>query len=175
MFYGSPGTGTTQHLAGALFAAVAKVNLQHVPTKGGAVVSTMVLGKHIDLAFESPPLMLGLVQGGRLRALATTGPERFFALPDVPTIAETIPGYEATSWLGVAGPPKLPADIVKRLHAAVGAVLQEPELIEKYRALGTLPLASTPEGFRQRVADDVAKWTKVADQAGIKRIGAAQQ
>jgi tripartite-type tricarboxylate transporter receptor subunit TctC len=175
MFYGSPGTGTTQHLAGALFAAMAKVNLQHVPTKGGAVVSTMVLGKHIDLAFESPPLMLGLVQGGQLRALATTGPKRFFALPDVPTIAETIPGYEATSWLGVAGPPKLPADIVKRLHAAVGAVLHEPELIEKYRALGTLPLASTPEGFRQRVADDVAKWTKVVDQAGIKRIGAAQQ
>jgi tripartite-type tricarboxylate transporter receptor subunit TctC len=174
MFYGSPGTGTTQHLAGALFAAMANVNLQHVPTKGGAVVSTMVLGKHIDFAFESPPLMLGLVQGGQLRALATTGPTRFFALPDVPTVGETIPGYEATSWLGVAGPPKLPADIVKRLHAEIGAVLQEPELIEKYRALGTLPLASTPEGFKQRVAADVAKWTKVVDRAGIKRIGATQ-
>jgi tripartite-type tricarboxylate transporter receptor subunit TctC len=171
LFYGSPGVGTTQHLAGALFAAMTKASLQHVPTKGGAVVSSMLLGKHIDLAFESPPLMLGLVQGGKLRALATTGPKRFFALPDVPTVAETISGYEATSWLGVAGPPKLPADIVKRLQTELNALVEEPEVIEKFRLVGTLPLASTPEGFKQRVATDVAKWTKVVADAGIKRIG----
>ena len=174
MFYGSPGAGTTQHLAGALFTAMAKVNLQHVATKGGAVVSTMLLGKHIDLAFESPPLMLALVQGGQLRALATTGPTRFFALPDVPTIGETIPGYEATSWLGVAGPPKLPADIVKRLHTELTALVEEPEVIEKFRVLGSLPLASTPEGFKQRVAADVGRWTKVVTDAGIKRVGPGQ-
>lgn len=173
MFYGSPGVGTTQHLAGALFSAMAKANLQHVPTKGGAVVSSMVLGKHIDLAFESPPLMLGLVKAGKLRALATTGSTRFFALADVPTVAETIPGYEATSWLGVAGPPRLPADIVKRLHAEITEVLKEPELIAKYHALGALPLSSTPEGFKERVATDIAKWSKVVADAGIKRIGAA--
>ena len=174
MFYGSPGTGTTQHLAGALFAAMTKANLQHVATTGGAVVSTMLLGKHIDLAFESPPLMLGLVQSGKLRAVATTGPTRFFALPDVPTVAETIPGYEATSWLGVAGPPKLPADVVKRLQTELNALVGEPEVIEKYRVVGTLPLASTPEGFRQRVATDVGKWTKVVADAGIKRVGSGQ-
>jgi tripartite-type tricarboxylate transporter receptor subunit TctC len=174
MFYGSPGTGTTQHLAGALFAAMAKVNLQHVATKGGAVVSTMLLGKHIDLAFESPPLMLALVQSGKLRALATTGPTRFFALPDVPTVAETIPGYQATSWLGVAGPPKLPADIVKRLQTELNALVEEPEVIEKFRVVGTLPLASTPEGFKQRVATDVGKWSKVVADAGIKRVGSGQ-
>jgi tripartite-type tricarboxylate transporter receptor subunit TctC len=174
MFYGSPGAGTTQHLAGALFAAMAKVNLQHVATKGGAVVSTMLLGKHIDFAFESPILVLELAKSGQLRALATTGPKRFFALPDVPTVGETIPGYEATSWLGVAGPPKLPADLVKRLHAEIAAVLAEPEVVEKLRVLGTLPLASTPEGFKQRVAADVAKWSKVVADAGIKRVGADQ-
>ncbi len=174
MFYGSPGTGTTQHLAGALFAAMAKANLQHVPTKGGAVVSTMLLGKHIDFAFESPILVLELVKSGQLRALATTGPTRFFALPDVPTVGETIRGYEATSWLGVAGPPKLPADIVKLLHAEIAAIMQEPEVVEKLRVLGTLPLASTPEGFKQRVAADVAKWSKVVTDAGIKRVGAGQ-
>jgi len=152
---------------------MAKANLQHVPTKGGAVVSSMVLGKHIDLAFESPPLMLGLVKGGKLRALATTGSTRFFALADVPTVAETIPGYEATSWLGVAGPPRLPADIVKRLNAEITEVLKEPELIAKYYALGALPLSSTPEGFKERVATDIAKWSKVVADAGIKRIGAA--
>lgn len=174
MFYGSPGAGTTQHLAGALFAAMAKVNLQHVATKGGAVVSTMVLGKHIDFAFESPPLMLGLVQSGHLRALATTGPTRFFALPDIPTIGETMPGYEATSWLGVAGPPQLPADIVKRLHTELTALVEEPEVIEKFRVLGSLPLASTPEGFKQRVAADVGRWTKVVAETGIKRVGSGQ-
>jgi tripartite-type tricarboxylate transporter receptor subunit TctC len=171
MFYGSAGAGTTQHLAGALFAAITKVDLQHVPTKGGAVVSTMLLGKHIDFAFESPILVLELVRGGQLRALATTGPERFFALPDVPTVGEAISGYEATSWLGVAGPPKLPAEIVKRLHAEIAAVLEEPEVVEKLRVLGTLPLASTPEGFKQRVAADVAKWSKVVTDTGIKRLG----
>jgi tripartite-type tricarboxylate transporter receptor subunit TctC len=174
MFYGSPGAGTTQHLAGALFAAMAKVNLEHVATKGGSVVSTMLLGKHIDFAFESPPLMLALVQSGQRRALATTGPTRFFALPDVPTISETILGYEATSWLGVAGPPKLPTDIVKRLHTELAALVQEPEVIEKFRVLGSLPLASTPEGFKQRVAADVGRWTKVVADAGIKRVGASQ-
>ncbi len=147
MFYGSAGPGTTQHLAGALFAAMAKVDLQHVATKGGAVVSTMLLGKHIDFAFESPILVLELVRSGQLRALATTGLTRFFALPDVPTVGETIPGYEATSWLGVAGPPKLPADIVKRLHAEITAILEEPEVIAKLRVLGTLRLEFTPEGF----------------------------
>ncbi len=174
MFYGSPGGGTTQHLAGALFAAMAKVNLEHVATKGGAVVSTMLLGKHIDFAFESPILVLELVKSGQLRALATTGPTRFFALPDVPTVGETLRGYEATSWLGVAGPPKLPANIVKRLHAEIAAIMREPEVIEKLRVFGTLPLASTPEGFKQRVAADVAKWSKVVTDAGIKRVGAGQ-
>ena len=174
MFYGSAGAGTTQHLAGALFAAMAKVDLRHVPTKGGAVVSTMLLGKHIDFAFESPILVLELVRGGQLRALATTGPKRFFALPDVPTVGEAIPGYEATSWLGVAGPPKLPADVVKRLNAEIAAVMEEPEVVEKLRVLGTLPLASTPEGFKQRVAADVAKWSKVVADTGIKRLGPDQ-
>jgi tripartite-type tricarboxylate transporter receptor subunit TctC len=174
MFYGSAGTGTTQHLAGALFGAMAKVNLQHVATKGGAIVSTMLLGKHIDLAFESPPLMLGLVQSGKLRALATTGPTRFFALPDVPTVSETLPGYEATSWLGVAGPPRLPADIVKSLQAELNALVEEADVIERFRLLGSLPLASTPEGFKQRVAADVVRWSKVVADAGIKRVGADQ-
>jgi len=174
MFYGSAGAGSTQHLSGALFAAMTKVDLQHVATKGGAVVSTMLLGKHIDFAFESPILVLELAKSGQLRALATTGPKRFFALPDVPTVGETLPGYEATSWLGVAGPPKLPADIVKRLHAEIAAVMEEPGVVEKLRALGTLPLASTPEGFKQRVAADVAKWSKVVADTGIKRVGASQ-
>jgi tripartite-type tricarboxylate transporter receptor subunit TctC len=137
-------------------------------------VPTMLLGKHIDLVFETPTLVLELVRSGQLRAIGTTGKTRFFALPDVPTIGETIAGYETTSWLGLAGPPKLPADIVKRLNAEIVAMLEEPAMIEKLRALGSVPLSSTPEVFREHVAAEVDKWTKVVATAGIKRQSAGQ-
>jgi tripartite-type tricarboxylate transporter receptor subunit TctC len=174
MFYGTSGAGTTQHLSGALFAAMARVNLQHVASKGGTAVPTMLLGKHIDFVFETPTLTLELVKSGKLRALGTTGKTRFFALPDVPTIGETLAGYETTSWLGLGAPPNLPADIVKRVNAETTALLAEPEVVAKFRALGSLPLASTPEGFKERVATDIAKWTKVVADAGIQKIGAAK-
>jgi tripartite-type tricarboxylate transporter receptor subunit TctC len=174
MFYGTSGSGTTQHLSGALFAAMAKVDLQHVPSKGGTAVPTMLLGKHIDLVFETPTLVLELVRSGQLRAIGTTGKTRFFALPDVPTIGETITGYETTSWLGLAGPPKLPADVVKRLNAETVAMLEEPAMVEKLRGLGSVPWSSTPEAFREHVAAEVDKWTKVVGMAGIKRQSAGQ-
>ena len=85
-----------------------------------------------------------------------------------------IPGYETTSWLGLAAPPKLPPDILMRLHTEATDILEEPEVIEKLRVLGTLPLASTPECFKQRVAADVGKWSKVVTDAGIKRVGPGQ-
>lgn len=174
MFYGTSGAGTTQHLSGALFAAMAKVDLQHVASKGGTAVPTMLLGKHIDFVFETPTLTLELVKSGQLRALGTTGNTRFFALPDVPTIGETIAGYETSSWLGLGAPSKLPDDILKRLNMETAAILAEPGVIEKFRALGSLPLASTPEAFKKRVAADIAKWTKAIADAGIKRVGAPQ-
>jgi tripartite-type tricarboxylate transporter receptor subunit TctC len=171
MFYGTSGAGTTQHLSGALFAAMAKVNLQHVASKGGTDVPNMLLGKHIDFVFETPTLTLELVKSGKLRALGTTGSTRFFALPDVPTIGETIAGYETSSWLGLNAPPKLPADIVKRLNAEMTAILAEPEVVTKFQALGSVPYASTPGAFKERVAADIGKWTKVVTEAGIKRLG----
>jgi tripartite-type tricarboxylate transporter receptor subunit TctC len=174
MFYGTSGAGTTQHLSGALFTAMAQVNLRHVASKGGTDVPTMLLGKHIDFIFETPTLTLELVKSGQLRALATTGKSRFFALPDVPTIGETIPGYETTSWLGLGAPSKLPDDIVKRLHAEATAIVAEPEVVAKFQALGSLPFAATPEAFKARVAADIAKWNKAVDDAGIKRVGTPQ-
>lgn len=174
MLYGTSGVGTGQHMSGASFAAMAQISLQHVPSKGGMAAPTMLLGKHIDFVFETPTLILELVKSGQLRAIATTGHTRFFALPDVPTIGESISGYETTSWLGLAAPPKLPAAIVERLNAEVATMLKDPAMIERLRDLGGMPTASTPEGFRERVATDVAKFTKTVTDAGIKRLGASQ-
>lgn len=171
IIYATSGVGTGQHLAAELFTAMAGIKLKHLPSKGGTAVPTMLLGKHIELGFEPPPTLLELIKDGKLRAIATTGPTRFFALPDVPTIGETVAGYEVTSYFGLAGPPNLPADVVKRLNAATVAMAKEPETVEKLRVLGSAPLSSTPEGFRERVAADIARWTKLVTDVGIKRFG----
>jgi tripartite-type tricarboxylate transporter receptor subunit TctC len=169
--FATSGVGTGQHLAAELFAATAKIKLKHLPSKGGTAVPTMLLGKHIELGFEPPPTLLELIKDGKLRAIATTGPERFFALPNVPTIGETIAGYEVTSYFGLAGPPKLPADVVAKLNAATVAMLKEPETIQKLRVLGSVPLSSTPDGFKERVASDIKRWSKLVVDAGIQKFG----
>ena len=147
---------------------------KHLPSRGGTAVPTMLLGKHIALGFEPPPTMLELLKDGKIRAIATTGPTRFFALPDVPTIGETIPGYEVISYFGLAGPPNLPADVVKRLNAGTVAMVKEPKTIERLRVLGSAPISSTPQGFKERVAADITKWTKLVTDVGIKRFDAQQ-
>ena len=172
LIYATSGVGTGQHLSAELFAAMANIKLKHLPSKGGTAVPTMLLGKHIELGFEPPPTLLELLKDGKLRAIATTGPTRFFALPDVPTIGETIPGYEVTSYFGLAGPANLPAEVVQRLSVATIAMLKEPATIDRLRVLGSTPLSSTPQGFKERVAADIARWTKLVSDVGIKRFDA---
>ena len=157
-----------QHLAAELFAAMANVKLKHLPSRGGTAVPTMLLGKHIELGFEPPPSLLELLKDGKLRAIATTGPVRFFSLPDVPTIGEAIPGYEVTSYFGLAGPPNLPADVLKRLNAETVSMTGDPQTVGKLKMLGSLPLSSTPEGFKERIASDIKRWSKLVVDAGIK-------
>jgi tripartite-type tricarboxylate transporter receptor subunit TctC len=171
--YATSGTGTGQHFSAELFAAMAGIKLKHLPSQGGTAVPTMLLGKHIELGFEPPPTLLELLKDGKLRAIATTGPKRFFALPDVPVIGETIPGYQVTSYFGLAGPPSLPADVVKRLNAETVAMTTDPETVEKLKILGSTPLSSTPEGFKERVASDIQRWRKLVVDAGIKRAAPA--
>jgi tripartite-type tricarboxylate transporter receptor subunit TctC len=175
LLYGTSGVGTTMHLSAALLEAKAKIKLKHVPSKGGTAPATMLLGKFIQLSFEPPPVVLPLIKDGKLRAIATTGPERYWALPSVPAVAEAIPGYEVTSYFGLVGPANLPADIVKRLNEATVAMAKEPKLIERFKALGSLPLSGTPEGFKQRVVADIKLWTQLVKEAGIQRIGAAKK
>jgi tripartite-type tricarboxylate transporter receptor subunit TctC len=166
--FSTSGVGTGQHLAAELFAAMTNIKMKHLPSRGGTAVPTMLLGKHIELGFEPPPSLLELLKDGKLRAIATTGPTRFFALPEVPTIGETIPGYEVTSYFGLAGPPNMPADIVQRLNAETVSMTADPQTVEKLKVLGSLPLSSTPEGFKERVASDIKQWSKIVADAGIK-------
>ena len=116
-------------------------------------------------------MLLPFIKDGRLRAIAVTGSQRFFAVPDVPTIAEAgVPGYDVTSWLGVAGPAGLPAPFVTRINAEITAILAEPAVIERLREFGSETMPTTPDGFKARVAEDVAKWTKVVADANIPRV-----
>jgi tripartite-type tricarboxylate transporter receptor subunit TctC len=139
-----------------------------------AVGSTELLGKHIHFLYETPTLLLELIRSGSLRAIAVTGSQRFFALPDVPTIGETVRGYETTSWLGLAGPPNLPEPIVARLNKEVHGFLADPAIVERLRTLGNVPTPTSPAAFKERVAADVAKWTRVGADVGLARTKLAQ-
>lgn len=166
----SPGNGSGQHLGIELFAAMAKIKLQHVPYRGSPQAATDLMGKRIDFWLDTPTAILELVNSGKLRAVATTGTERFFALPNVPAAAEGVPGYSVTSWLGIAGPSGLPADIVARLNTETRAILAQPATAEKLRALGNVTMPTSPAEFGKRIAADITKWSAVVDTAKIEKI-----
>jgi tripartite-type tricarboxylate transporter receptor subunit TctC len=167
----SPGNGTGQHLAFELFASMAKVKMQHVPYRGSPQAATDLMGKRIDFWMDTPTAMLELIKENKLRAVLTTGAERFFGLPDTPTAASAgVAGYSVTSWLGIAGPAGLPADVIKRLNVEVHGVLGEPQTIERLRTLGSMTRPTTPQQFADRIGADVAKWSAVVETANIERI-----
>jgi tripartite-type tricarboxylate transporter receptor subunit TctC len=171
LIYGSAGVGTGQHLSGALFAAMAGIPMQHLPFRGGAQGATELMGKRIDFLVDTPTLLLEFIRSGQLRPVAVTGSSRFFALPDVPTIAEGgVQGYATSSWLGLAAPHGLPADIAARLNTETVGLLGEASVIERLRNLGNVPTPTTPEAFKERVESDIAKWNKVVALADIKKL-----
>jgi tripartite-type tricarboxylate transporter receptor subunit TctC len=125
----------------------------------------------VDFQVDTPAALMPFISDGRLRPIAVTGPKSFFLLAGVPTIAEGgVQGYAVTSWLGIAGPAGLPPAFVSRVNAEIKAILADPAVIERLRALGSEIVPTTPQGFRDRVAEDVAKWTKVVAEAGIPRV-----
>ena len=145
--------------------------MQPVPFRGGALALTELLGKRIDFLIDPPIALLENIRGGKLHAIAVTGPTRFPALPDVATIAEAgFPGFAVTSWMGVIAPAKLPEPIVSRLNAEIAALVAEPAVAERIRALGSEPAPGRPDQFKDRVAADIARWNKVVADAGIERI-----
>jgi tripartite-type tricarboxylate transporter receptor subunit TctC len=170
LLYGGP-NGTLQHLSVELFSRVTKVRAQLVPYRGSPQALPDLLGKRLDFMLDPPTAHLAAIKSGQLRALAVTGDNRFFALPDVPTVAEQgFPDFIIGSWQGIVGPAGLPEEIVKRLNKEIGAIVAEPAVVERLKALGNDPKASTPEAFKRRVATDIDRWTKVVADANIERI-----
>jgi tripartite-type tricarboxylate transporter receptor subunit TctC len=166
--FASGGVGTSPHLSGELFKAMTGVNIVHVPYRGTAPALTDLLAGQVQVLFDNLPGSIGHIRNGKVRALGVTASKRVNALPDVPTIAETVPGYEASVWYGIAAPKGTPPEIVEKLNQAVNTVLADPNLQARLVELGGEPMPMTPEEFGNLVAEETRKWGKVIKSAGIK-------
>jgi tripartite-type tricarboxylate transporter receptor subunit TctC len=165
---GSAGVGSTSHLAGELFKMMAGVNLVHVPYRGNALALTDLISGQIEVLFPSLGSSIEYVKTGKVRALAVTGATRSDALPDLPTVAETLPGYEAASFYGIGAPRNTPTEVVEILNKTVNAGLPDPKLKARLADLGSVPLPGPPATFGKLIADETEKWGKVIRFAGIR-------
>ena len=165
--FGSAGTGGLGHLAGELFKLETKAQFTHVPYKGSGPVMTALLSGEVDSSFSSLVPSIPHVRAGRLRAIAITTPQRSRALPEVPTIGETVPGYEVTHWYGMWGPKGLPMSIVTRWNREVARVLNTDTMKKWLAQEGLEPAGGPPEEFLNRIRSDVEKWKKVVEEAKI--------
>ncbi|HZN23268.1 MAG TPA: tripartite tricarboxylate transporter substrate binding protein [Burkholderiales bacterium] len=167
--YASAGAGNLTHLAGELFQVMAGVKLTHVPYKSAGPAVNDLLAGHIPLMFGPSPVVVPMVQAGRLRPLAFTSLKRSAQLPDVPTADELgIKGYVASGWYGVHGPRGLPRDVVQKLNAAARQIVQMPDVLERYASLNLEPVSTTPEEFAQFIKADIQKYADIAKRAGIQ-------
>jgi tripartite-type tricarboxylate transporter receptor subunit TctC len=166
--FGSSGTGASPHLAGELFKASAGVNLLHVPYKGSGPALIDTLSGQIDMTFISMLVVRAHINAGRLRLLGVGTPQRAKALPDVPAIAETLPGFESTSWYTVMGPARMPATLVARLNAEVNALVKTPEVTDRLANDTVEPRALSPAATAKHVADEIERWKAVARRAGVR-------
>jgi tripartite-type tricarboxylate transporter receptor subunit TctC len=164
----SGGTGTTPHLAGELFKMMTGVNMLHVPYRGSPQAITDLLGGQMQVMFDVMPQSIGHIRAGELRALAVTTAMRSEALPNIPTLGDFVPGYEASSWHGVGVPKNTPAEIVDKLNKEINAALADPKLKARLADLGGTVLPGSAADFGKLVADEIQKWAKVVVFAGIK-------
>jgi tripartite-type tricarboxylate transporter receptor subunit TctC len=165
VYMGSSGTGSTLHVAGALFAMMTGIELPHVPYKES--IFPDLLGGQVQLAFEPVPAVLGYIQSGKLRALGVSMPRRLDVLPDVPAIAEFVPGYQANGWLGLGAPKDTPPDVVDALNRAVNGGLADPKFRTRLNDLGVVIDPMSPSGFADFIGAETRKWAKVAEFAHI--------
>jgi tripartite-type tricarboxylate transporter receptor subunit TctC len=164
----SSGAGAASHLAGELFKMMAGIDMVHVPYRGGGPAMNDLLGGQVQVYFASTPASIEYIKAGRLRALALTTTTRSEALPDIPTVAEFVPGYEASYWAGIGAPKATPAEIVNKLNKEINAALADPNMKARVADLGGDVLALSPTDFGQLIADDTEKWGKVIKTANIK-------
>ena len=164
----SSGNGTSVHLSGEMFMAMTGVKMQHVPYRGAAPAITDLLGGQVQVIFDNMPSIIQHIRGGAVRALGVTTTQRSPQLPDVQSIAETVPGYEASALFGMGAPLKTPKELIARLNAEINAVMAEPDMTRRLVDLGGDPLIQTPEAFGTQIKAETEKWHKVVDFAGIK-------
>ena len=164
----SSGNGTSVHLSGEMFMAMTGAKMLHVPYRGAAPATTDLLGDRVQVMFDNMPSIIGHIHGGALRALAVTTATRSPELPDVPTVGETVPGYEASALFGMGAPKKTPPEIIAKLNKEINAVLADPEVKKRLIELGGDPVIATPEEFGAMIAAETEKWEKVVKFAGIK-------
>jgi tripartite-type tricarboxylate transporter receptor subunit TctC len=164
----SSGNGTPPHVAGELFKIMTGVDMVHVPYRGAAPATADLLGGQVQVFFTGVANSVEYIKTGKLRALAVTTATRLQALPDIPTVSEFVPGYEASTWYGVGAPKKTPTEIISRLNKEINASLADPKLQARLADLGTTALAGSPADFGKLVADETDKWGKVVKFAGLK-------
>ena len=164
----SSGNGTSVHLSGEMFMAMTGAKMEHIPYKGAAPAITDLLGDRVQVIFDNMPSIVQHIHSGKLRALAVTTATRSPELPDVPSLSETVPGYEASAMFGMGAPKKTPPEIIEKLNKEINAVLAEPEMKKRLTELGGEPLISTPEAFGAMIAAETEKWGKVVTSAGLK-------
>jgi tripartite-type tricarboxylate transporter receptor subunit TctC len=166
--FGSAGIGSGGHLAGELYKQMTGIKAEHVPYKGSGPALTALLGGEYQFNFAGLQAAQALAKGGRLRGLAVTAPRRLAAMPELPAVAEALPGFELVGWYGVIGPAKMPEPLVARLHAELVKILNRADIRERIVSDGSEPVGSTPEVFRQFMLADTAKWAKVVKESGAK-------
>lgn len=166
--YVSAGIGASGHLGGALFAVLTGTQMTHVPYKGMSLALTDLVSGQVTMAFATSLSVIPHLQSRRLRGLATTGAQRSPALPELPTVAEAVPGYEASLWYGFAGPARLLSDIVRRLNTEIVQALKQGDVRERLAGLGVDVQSSSPEELARLLANDMDRWAKVVQRAGIK-------
>jgi tripartite-type tricarboxylate transporter receptor subunit TctC len=166
--YASAGPGTPYHLSVELFKTMTGTDLLHVPFKNSGDARNAVIGGHVQIMLDAVTAMKPIIDGGQARALATTGTTRSAVLPDVPTVSETVPGYEATLWLGIMAPMGTPKDVVERLNSEITKTVAKPSIRDAWAKQGAVPMTMTSAEFDAFLKKDIEKWAKVIQQAGIK-------
>jgi tripartite-type tricarboxylate transporter receptor subunit TctC len=164
----SSGAGTSVHLSGELFKYMTGIGMKHVPYKGAGPATTDLIGGQVDVLFDTMPSIIGHIRGGSVRALGVTSAQRSPALPDVPAVAEVVPGYEASAWFGVAVPKGTPAAAIARLNREVNAALADPVMKARLADLGGVPIVGTPEQFWAIHRMETEKWAKIVQFSGAK-------
>ncbi|MBV9557613.1 MAG: tripartite tricarboxylate transporter substrate binding protein, partial [Pseudolabrys sp.] len=164
----SSGNGSPGHVGGELFKTLTGRQITHVPYRGGAAAINDLIAGRVDIMFEGLASMAPFAQDGRVRPLGVSGPTRSHAFPDVPMISETVPGYTATTWLGVVAPAKTPRPIIEKLNRAVNEALNSKGMTDRFKTIGEDPAPGTPEDYAAVIKSDYAKWKDVIEKANIK-------